>query len=110
MLEKNKNKPSSLPITFPSVVLRIMKTKLEKSYSGALRHYFKNREKGLLNMKPAKNQVVNLPKNEVINYFSKVKCHCLQCYPKSSCVKDIHIVYIIYLVQSFDDDCTAILD
>ena len=74
LIEKDKNKYSSLTINFIYISPPIMITILAKADSVSLRHHFKNEDKGvLLNMKSTMNQVVNIPNNEVMTSSFKVK-------------------------------------
>ena len=83
MIDKDKNKSSPLTITFPSIVPPIMKTILIKGGIGALLHFFKNDDKGdLIYTKPATNQVVNLPNNEVVTSYFKGQISVSSVQPK----------------------------
>ena len=73
MKDKDKNNSSYLSKTFPSVVPSTIKTILTKSDGGTLQHYFKNYDKDvLINTKPAKNQVVNIPNNKVMSFKGQI--------------------------------------
>ena len=92
-----------LPITSITVFPTIMKTILEKSDSGASRHYLKNEEKGILiNMEPSTNQVVNPQNNEFITFSFKGQIPATSVLSKKSQdahfseISTLHILYIQY--------------
>ena len=74
-----------------------------------MRHYFKNEEKGvLINMKPATNQVVNLPNNEVMTYYFKGQIPASLVlsknarYPHFSDISTVHLssIYTNYMMMN----------
>ena len=70
--------------------------------------------KSLINMKPATNQVVNIPNNEVMTSSFKVKILAYSVLSKkaqySHMFKYIHSEYLKYLGYLCDDGYTDILD
>ena len=92
-----------------------MKTILEKADSGASQHYFENEGKGvLIEMKPATNQVVNLPNNKVVTSYLKGQITASSVLSKkvrdSHVLKDILIASLVSLGQICDYGCTDILN
>ena len=76
--------------------------------SGASQQYLKNYYKGfLIDTKPATNQVVNLPNNEVMTYSFKGQIPdslvLLKNTRDAHVFKDTHSASIICLVQLCDD-------
>ena len=95
MTDKDKNKSSYLTINFKSVVSPIMKTILAKADSGALSNCLKNEDKDIvINMKPATNQVVNIPNNKVITYSFKAQIP--YCSVISQKARDAHVFKYLY--------------
>ena len=65
-------------------------------------------------MKPATNQVVNIPNNEVMNYSFKGQIPVYSMIPQKArdadVLKYIHGKSLIYLGQLYDDRCTSNFD
>ena len=115
MIDKDKNKSSYLQITFPSVVPPIMKNSLAKLGSIASQHYFKNEDRSvLINMKPAMNQVINLPNNKFMTSYFKYQIPLSSVPSKKS--RDTHVFKylnsgsLISLGKLCDGGCTHIID
>ena len=102
VMDKDKSNSSYLPINLPYVVPHIMKNLLWKSYSGASLRYFKNKDKGLLrDIKPAMNQVLDIPNNKVTNSYIKGQIPASSVLSKTTryvnLFKYIHIASLISL-------------